>query len=58
MIAVKEAHPDKDIRIVFYSDGKIGKTRKNGTFMRQSDWAVKYGFKFAIKHVPIEWIDE
>lgn len=29
--------------------------RKNGK-MRPSDWAKKYGFKFAIKEVPKEWL--
>ena len=58
MIAVKQQHPDKDIRIVFYSDGKCGPKRKDGTFMRQSDWAKRYGFKYSIKQIPKEWLDE
>lgn len=58
MIAVKKFHPDKDIRIVFYSDGKIGPVRKNGTFRRQSDWAKDNGFIFAIRVVPEEWFNE
>lgn len=56
--AVKEQHPGKDIRIVFYADGKCGPKRKDGTFMRQSDWAKKYGFRFAIKDIPDEWLAE
>lgn len=56
--AVKEQHPDKDIRIVFYTDGKCGPKRKDGTFMRQSDWATKYGFPYAIKEIPDEWLAE
>ncbi len=55
MIAVKAAHPELDIRILFYSDGKIGPTRKDGTFMRQSDWAVKNKFPFAIRQIPKDW---
>lgn len=58
MIAVKEQHPELDVRIVFYSDGKIGRKRKDGTFMKQSDWAIKYGFKYAIRDIPQEWKDE
>ena len=58
MIAVKQQHPELDIRIVFYSDGKIGPKRKDGSFMKQSDWAIKYGFKYAIKSIPDEWIKE
>lgn len=58
LIAVKDQHPGLDIRIVFYSDGKAGARRKDGTFLRQSDWAVKNGFKYAIKEIPEEWLDE
>lgn len=58
MIAVKEQNPTLDIRIVFYSDGKIGPKRKDGTFMRQSDWAKRYGFKFSIKTIPESWLNE
>lgn len=58
MIAIKKQYPELDIRIVFYSDGKCGNKRKDGTFMRQSDWATKYGFKYAIKVIPDEWIEE
>lgn len=58
MIAVKDQHPNLDIRFIFYSDGKIGPTRKDGTFQKQSDWSVKNNFKFAIKEVPESWYDE
>lgn len=58
MIAVKKAHPNLDLRILFYSDGKCGPKRKDGTFMRQSDWAKKYGFPYAIKTIPAEWYAE
>lgn len=58
MIAVKNQHPEIDLRIVFYSDGKIGPTRKDGTWLKQSDWAVKNGFKFSIRKIPEEWFKE
>ena len=58
MIAVKTLYPELDLRILFYSNGKIGPKRKNGSFMRQSDWAKKHGFKYAIKAMPLEWFDE
>jgi len=58
MIAVKKANPDLDIRMLFYSDGKCGPKRKDGTFMRQSDWAIRYGFPYAIKDIPDEWYAE
>jgi hypothetical protein len=57
MIAVKQQHPDLDVRIVFYSDGKIGPKRKDGSCMRQSDWANKYGFTYAIKEIPESWYE-
>lgn len=56
--AVKEQNPELDVRIVFYSDGKCGPKRKDGTFMRQSDWAKKYKFPYAIKEIPESWLKE
>lgn len=58
MLAVKRAHPDLDIRIVFHNDGKVGRTRKDGTYMRQSDWAKRHGFPFAIRTIPKDWFKE
>ena len=58
MIAVKQQHPEIDLRIVFYSDGKCGPKRKDGTYMRQSDWAKRYGFQYAIKELPTSWLKE
>lgn len=57
MIAVKEQNPDCKFYIVFHSDGKCGPTRKDGTFLRQSDWARKHGFEFCIgwQNIPEEW---
>lgn len=56
--AVQEQHPDIDLRIVFYTDGKCGPKRKDGTYMRQMEWAAKYGFKAAVMDIPQEWLDE
>jgi hypothetical protein len=53
MIAVKQQHPDRDIRIVFMRDGPLQKNSK----MRASDWAVKYKFPFAVGTVPKEWFE-
>jgi len=59
MIAVKEQNPDAKIYIVFHSDGKIGPTRKDGSFLKQSDWAKKYGFEYCIgtHNIPKEWFE-
>lgn len=45
MVAVKKQHPEKDIRIVFYSKNK-----------RYVKWAEKHGFKYAIESIPPEWL--
>lgn len=56
LVAVKAQNPGIDIRIVFYSDGKVGPKRKDGTFMRQSDWAMKHGFEYSIRDIPESWL--
>ena len=45
MVAVKQQHPELDIRILFY--------RKKASDTR---WADKYGFKYAVKEIPEEWL--
>ena len=56
MLAVKNQWPDLDIRFLFYSDGEFGTRRKDGSRQRQSEWATKNGFPFAIREVPDEWL--
>lgn len=56
LIAVRSQHPEKDIRLVFWSDGKFGATRKDGTRQTQSGWAAKNGFKYSIRNIPDEWL--
>lgn len=46
LVAVKRQHPEKDIRILFYS------TRKANI-----RWAEKTGFKYAVEKIPKEWLD-
>jgi len=59
MIAVKAQYPDTQIYIVFHTDGKIGPKRKDGSFMKQSDWATKNGFTFCIgrENIPESWFN-
>ncbi len=45
MAAVKKLHPDKDIRLVFYS--------RNKTYIK---WAEKHNFPWAIGSIPEEWL--
>lgn len=46
MVAVKRAHPEKDIRIVFYSFNK-----------KYIKWCEKYGFPYAVGSIPEEWLE-
>ena len=55
MRLVKEQHPEKDIRIIFSnSRSRISKKSKTTYAM----WCEKYGFKYADKHIPLEWLNE
>lgn len=51
MRAVKECNPDLDIRMLFQANNKYSKR------MRYSDWAERYGFKYAIGRVPKDWFE-
>jgi hypothetical protein len=53
MLAVKESHPDKDIRFVFQANNKIHPK----SVTRYSDWAEKHGFKYAIGEAPKDWFE-
>lgn len=54
MLAVKEQHPDKDIRFVFKHDNKINSKSKT----RYSDWCKKNGFKYCLKGIiPEDWFE-
>lgn len=57
MIAVKKQYPEYNFYIVFHTDGKIGPKRKDGSFLKQSDWAVKNKFEFCIgrDNIPESW---
>lgn len=54
-LLIKKQHPDLDIRFVFSnSKARISKTSKTTYAM----WCEKYGFKFADKEIPAEWLME
>jgi hypothetical protein len=57
MIAVKNQHKDIDLRLIFYSNGKVGQVRKDGSCYRQGDWAAKEGFPFVIREIPKGWLE-
>lgn len=52
MLAVKEKHPHKDIRLCFMRDQYLYK----GSNTKYSDWCNTHGFKYCIKEIPIQWL--
>ena len=54
-LAVKEQHPDLDIRFVFTnSKSKLYK----GSKTTYGDWCEKNGYLYADKFIPLEWTQE
>ena len=54
-IAIKEQHPELDIRFVFTNaNSKLYKGAKS----RYCDWCDKYGFKWSHRVIPQEWLTE
>lgn len=52
MIAVKQQHPDLDIRFLFQQADK----KMQGSKKTHGEWATKNGFKFAEGEIPDEWL--
>lgn len=53
MVAVKKAHPELDIRIVFMrAQNKLTKVSKQ----TYGQWAEKNGFPWADEEIPLEWL--
>jgi len=53
-LLIKQQHPDLDIRFLFQnSKTKISKSSKS----TYADWCIKYGFQFADKVIPAEWLN-
>lgn len=50
--AMKDQHPELDIRMVFSKDNWLNRNHKN----RYSDWCRSKGIKFVIGKVPEEWV--
>ncbi len=55
MKLIKEQHSDKDIRFIF-SNAKARISKKSKTTYAM--WCEKYGFQWADKHIPKEWLNE
>ena len=54
LVAVREAHPEKDIRLVFQNNGKLHKLSPT----RYADWADKHSFQYAVGSIPKDWFIE
>lgn len=52
---VQSAHPDLDVRFVFSNpNSKLYK----GSPTTYASWCERYGFKYAAKWIPVEWLKE
>ncbi len=51
-LAVREAHPDERIVMLFMRDNKIHKNSKT----HYSDWCMSHDIEFAIEHPLQEWL--
>ena len=52
-LLIKAQHPELDIRFLFQnSKARISKASKT----TYADWCIKYGFKFADKEIPADWL--
>ena len=51
--AVREAHPELDLRFVFSNINQ----RVQGSKLANARWCEKYNFKYAQESIPIEWIE-
>ncbi len=54
MVAVKQNHPDLDIRMLFMRNNKLTK-RSNTTY---TDWCDKHGYISAVGMPPEAWLEE
>lgn len=53
MLAVKQQHPDLDIRFVFQRNNYLSKTSKS----TYGDWCTKHGFQWCLfPDIPPEWL--
>lgn len=54
-LLISDQHPELDIRFVFSSAStKIA----TGAKQTVAEWCKKYGFKYAVKSIPLSWLEE
>lgn len=51
MLAVRQSHPNLDIRFFFPKDNKIP-----GRKQRYSEWCEKVGYQYCIGQIPASWL--
>lgn len=52
---IADTHPDLDLRFVFSSSNRTISKRSSTTY---AEWCERYGFPYADKVIPLEWIQE
>jgi hypothetical protein len=52
LVAVKQQHPEIDLRILFGANNKINKNKQK----RYMEWSHENGIKAAVKIVPESWL--
>lgn len=52
---IRDSWPDLDIRFVFSSSNRTISKRSSTTY---GMWCERYGFPYADKTIPLEWIEE
>lgn len=50
--AIKDQHPEEDLRLIFMLDNKISR----GSKTRYTAWAASSGIPSCVKEIPPEWI--
>lgn len=51
LLAVREQHPDIDLRLLFGANNKINKNKQE----RYMDWAARHGIMASVLIVPASW---
>lgn len=54
-LLIKQQHPEHDIRFVFQNSNK---PIRKGSPTTYAAWCEKYGFLYADKEIPLEWLKE
>jgi hypothetical protein len=53
LLAVRDRHPDLDLRLVFSKDNRLNRKSRS----RYSCWAKRHGFTYSVGTIPMEWLE-